>query len=230
MSISDQRRARPSKAEAKRNSASAAYVLPPTVSRDALMERGTDHRFRVLVQDLLTIAARMESVREHFGRWMEISGPQYSLMVAIAHMQGAAGVNVGAVARALHVSSAFIASESGKLDRRGLLLKRTSPQDRRGVLLSLSPASRSKIDNISKQIRAVNDLFFGVLDSASFAAVCVAADALVESSAHAIEYLNAVEGKAELTVQHRATSAASARPRHRVPTKRACDIPPLWQR
>ena len=38
MSISDQRRARPSKAEAKRNSASAAYVLPPTVSRDALME------------------------------------------------------------------------------------------------------------------------------------------------------------------------------------------------
>jgi DNA-binding MarR family transcriptional regulator len=200
------------------------------VSRDALLERGSDRRFRVLVQDLFTIAARMESVREYFGRWMGISGPQYSLMVAIAHMQGANGVNVGAVARALHVSSAFIASESGKLARKGLLSKRKSPQDRRGVLLSVAPAGRTKIDGISKQIRAVNDLFFGVLDSASFAAVSSAASTLVESSVSAIQYLNAIEGKPEARAQRRAIIAACARPRQRVSTKRACDIPPLWQR
>jgi DNA-binding MarR family transcriptional regulator len=228
MSISNLRRVRPSKTEGKRNGASAAYVLPPTVSCDALMQRGSDRRFRVLVQDLFTIAARMESVREHFGRWMGISGPQYSLMVAIAHMQGADGVNVGAVARALHVSSAFIASESGKLARRGLLLKRTSPHDRRGVLLSVAPAGRSKIDGISKQIRTVNDLFFGVLGSASFAAVSSAAGALVESSVRAIQYLDAVEAKPK--VPRRAMDAACASPRQRVPTKRACEISPVWQR
>src|SRR5262249_50371403 len=149
------------------STASSPYVLPPTVSRAALLQRGSDHRFRVLVQDLFTIAARMEMVREYFGRWMGISGPQYSLMVAIGHMQGAVGVNVGAVARALHVSSAFMASESGKLARRGLLAKRTSPDDRRGVLLSVAPAGRAQIDSISNQIRAVNDLFFGVLGSKS---------------------------------------------------------------
>ena len=194
------------------------------------MDRGSDHRFRVLVQDLFTIAARMESVREHFGRWMGISGPQYSLMVAIAHMQGAEGVNVSAVARALHVSSAFIASESGKLARKGLLSKRISPQDRRGVLLSVSSAGRSKIDGISKQIRAVNDLFFGVLDSASFTAVSSAASTLVESSVSAIQYLDAVEGKSKPNVHLRAMNAVCALPRQRVPTKRACDLPPLWQR
>ena len=230
MSISSQGRARPSKAEAKRNGASSAYVLPPTVSRDALKESGSDRRFRVLVQDLFTIAARMESVREHFGRWMGISGPQYSLMVAIAHMQGVAGVNVGTVARALHVSSAFIASESGKLARMGLLSKRTSPQDRRGVLLSLAPAGRLKIDGISKQIRTVNDLFFGVLDSASFAAVSFAASALVESSVKAIQYLNGVEEKPVARVQRGAVNSECAPTRQGVPTKRACDIPPLWQR
>ena len=230
MSISSLRGARPSKAEAKRNAATSAYVLPPTVSRDALMERGSDRRFRVLVQDLFTIATRMESVREHFGRWMGISGPQYSLMVAIAHMQGTDGVNVGAVARALHVSSAFIASESGKLARRGLLSKRPSPQDRRGVLLSVAPAGRSKIDGISRQIRAVNDLFFGVLNSASFVAVSSAAGTLVESSVNAIQYLNSVEGKPKTNVQRRAMNAACVPPRQRAPIKRARDIPPMWQR
>ncbi len=230
MSISNARGERLSKAEAKRNTAPLAYILPSTVSSDALLDRGSDRRFRVLVQDLFTIAARMESVREHFGRWMGISGPQYSLMVAIAHMQGADGVNVGAVARALHVSSAFIASESGKLARKGLLSKRTSPHDRRGVLLSVAPAGRSKIDGISKQIRALNDLFFGVLDSASFAAVSSAAGTLVESSVHAIQYLNAVDAKPKTNGRRHATSTTCANPRQQVPTKRACDLPPLWQR
>jgi DNA-binding MarR family transcriptional regulator len=139
-------------------------------------------------------------------------------------------VNVGAVARALHVSSAFIASESGKLARRGLLLKRTSPQDRRGVLLSVSPAGRSKIDGISKQIRTVNDLFFGVLGAGSFAALSAAANTLVESSVKALQYLNAVEEKPKANGQRRTLGAACMPPRHRVPTKRACDHPPVWQR
>jgi uncharacterized protein (TIGR02118 family) len=183
----------------------------------------------VLVQDLLTIADRMESVREHLGRWMGISGPQYSLMVAIAHMQGEAGVNVGAVARALHVSSAFIASESGKLARKGLLSKRTSPQDRRGVLLSVSSAGRSKIDGISKQIRAVNDLFFGVLDSASFTAVSSAASTLVESSVSAINISMPSKESRRRALASR-VNAACALPRQRVPIKRTCDLPLLWRR
>jgi DNA-binding MarR family transcriptional regulator len=228
MSISKLLRARVSKAEMKRNAISSAYVLPPTVSRDTLLERGSDHRFRVLVQDLLTIASRMELVREHLGGLMQISGPQYSLMVAIAHMQGVDGVNVGAVARALHVSSAFIASESGKLARKGLLSKRTSPHDRRGVLLSVTPAGRKKIDGISKRIRTVNDLFFGILDSASFAAVSTASGALVESSVRAIQYLNAVEAKP--AARRRGMSPVCARARQGVPTKRACDNPRVWQR
>ena len=230
MSISDARGARTNGTETKRNGGRPTYVLPPTVSRAALMQRGSDHRFRVLVQDLFTIAARMETVREYFGRWMGISAPQYSLLVAIAHMQGAAGVNVGAVARALHVSSAFIASESGKLARRGLVSKRTSPEDRRGVLLSVAPAGRAKIDGISKRIRAVNDLFFGVLDSRSFVALSSAAAALVESSVGAIQYLEAVDKEPKSGIRRRAANTACTSPRQRMPPKGACDNSPLWQR
>jgi DNA-binding MarR family transcriptional regulator len=169
--------------------------LPPTVSRGALLDNGSDRRFRTLVNDLFTIADRMEAIRTHLGRRMGISGPQYSVLIAIAHLQGERGVSVGTLAEAMHVSSAFIASETGKLARLGLLLKRPNPRDRRGVLLTLTPTGRLKIDGVAAEIRAINDMFFGPLTPKSFAALCDAAQALVKGSGTAIQYVNAVEGE-----------------------------------
>jgi DNA-binding MarR family transcriptional regulator len=194
MSISRLRRGR-TKARAKQQHDAAAYFLPPTVSADALLEKGSDRRFRALVNDLFTVASRMEAVRAHLGARMGISGPQYSVLVAVAHLQGERGVSVGAVAQAMHVSSAFIASETGKMARLGLLLKQPNPEDRRGVLLSLAPAGRLRIDRASPEIRAINDLFFGVLDPQSFAALSAAAGALVKGSRKAVHYVNAVESE-----------------------------------
>jgi DNA-binding MarR family transcriptional regulator len=192
MSISKVRRDRAGNAE--RELDAEPYALPATVSRAALLKGGSDQRFRTLVADLLTISTRMEMVREHLGRRMDISGPQYSLMVAVAHLQGKNGISVGALAQALHVSSAFIASEAGKLVRRRLLLKRTNPVDRRGVLLSVATAGRLAVDRVSAEIRAVNDLFFGALDIGSFAALSAAAEALIESSGTAVRYISSVKG------------------------------------
>jgi MarR family transcriptional regulator, organic hydroperoxide resistance regulator len=173
----------------KRGSVGPGYLLPLTVSRPGLLENGSDLRFRGLVYDLLTIAARMEIVRGHLGQLMQVTGPQYSLLTAVATLQGDKGVSVGTVARMMHVSSAFVASESGKLVHRGLLLKKTNPQDRRGVLLSLSSDGRSTIDRLGDEIRAINDLFFGTIDARSFSALSAAAIALVAGSSKTMQYL-----------------------------------------
>src|SRR5262249_14641896 len=165
MSISKLPRVR---VRAKRETAAAAYVLPPTVSSRALLDKGSDRRFRTLVNDLFTIASRMEIVRAHLGRRMGLSGPQYSVLVAVAHLQGERGARAGPAARPSPVSSPFLASEPGKRARLGLLLKRPGPHDRRGVLLTLAPAGRLKIDRVSAEIRAINDTFFGALDGESF--------------------------------------------------------------
>ncbi|MGI8527653.1 MAG: hypothetical protein ACR2K5_16075 [Pseudolabrys sp.] len=146
-----------------------------------------------MVYDLLTIATRMEIVRGHLGRRMEISGPQYTLLTAVALLQGEMGVSVGTIAQMMHVSSAFVASESGKLARLGLLLKKTNPEDRRGVLLSLSSSGRVKINRLGAEIRAINDLFFGTIDSRSFSALSKAAAALVAGSSKALQYLVAFD-------------------------------------
>jgi DNA-binding MarR family transcriptional regulator len=158
-----------------------------------LLESGSDRRFRTLVHDLLTVSTRMELIRGHLGAHMGVSGPQYSLLVAVAHLQGEIGASVTAVAKALHVSSAFIASETGKLAQRGLVLKRTNPHDRRSVLVSIAPAGRIEISRIGGEIRAINDLFFGALDSKTFAALSAAVSALVGSSRKAIQYINSGE-------------------------------------
>jgi len=178
---------------AKRKAAFSA--LPPTTSRRALLKGGADHDFRVLVADLLTISSRMETVRGHLGTRMGVSGPQYSVLIAIAHLQGDGGVSVSTLAGALHVSNAFIASETGKLAQRGFLHKRTNPHDRRGILLSIAPAGRIEIGKIGDEIRAINDLFFGALDAKAFAALSKAVGALVQSSRTAIHYVSAEESE-----------------------------------
>lgn len=163
----------------------ASLRLPPTASRPALLENGSDDRFRRLVYDLLTIANRMTTVREHLATRMGISAPQYSLLMAVGQFQGARGVGVTAVAKVLHVSSAFVATESNKLAQAGLLAKRANPKDGRAVLLSLTRAGRSLIARHSAEIRAINDIFFGTLTPRMFAAASAGMAALVRGSARA---------------------------------------------
>jgi DNA-binding MarR family transcriptional regulator len=173
-----------------------AFTLPVTVSRAVLLDNGSDERFRRMVYDLLTIADCMEAVREHLARQVGITVPQYSVLMAIAQFQGESGVSVGALAKVLHVSSAFIASETGKLARQGLVVKCENPRDRRGVLLSLTRSARRQIARLTPEIRAVNDLFFGPLSRAAFARLAGASALLVRSSQKVMQRLRPVASEA----------------------------------
>src|SRR6516165_8732686 len=161
------------------------YLVPPTVSATVLLDGGSDRQFRGLVQDLLTVARRLETARDYFGRLINVTGPQYHLLMTVAQLQGALGVSVGAVAQVMQVSSAFVTSETGKLSVLGLLSKRPNPLDRRGALLSLTQAGCLKMDRLIPEIRAVNDLFFGRLDVHSFPELCGNVVALVHGSREA---------------------------------------------
>src|SRR5262245_14029371 len=91
-----------------RPEATVPYAPPPSVSARSLLRARSDRTFQKLVFDLFTVAARMEEVRAHFAARMGISGPQYSLLRAVASLQGNNGVSVGTIAEYLHVKSAFV--------------------------------------------------------------------------------------------------------------------------
>jgi len=174
----------------------SAFRLPATVSRPALLERGSDNRFRQLVYDLLTISVRMETVRTHLARRIGITGPQYSVLVAIAQFQGADGVSVGKVAEVLHVSGAFITAETRELDRLGLVMKAINPRDRRGILLRLTPKGERQMIALSPAITAVNDKFFAPLTRTAFRAFADSAVELVNSSREVTELIETAIGDA----------------------------------
>jgi len=166
-----------------------SFHLPATVSLPEVLDRGSDWQFRRLIQDLLVVSRRLETSRDYFGRQIDVTGPQYHVLMTVAHLQGATGVSVGSVADVMHVSSSFVTSETRKLSEMGLVRKRSNPQDRRGALLSLTQAGSLKIEYLIPAIRAVNDLFFGRLDSRSFTEVCAGAAALVQGSREAMHYI-----------------------------------------
>lgn len=167
-----------------------------TVSRSALLERGGDRRFRQLVYDLLTISVRMETVRTHLARRIGITGPQYSVLAAIAQFQGVDGVSVGKVAEVLHVSSAFITAETRQLERLGLIMKAINPRDRRGVLLRLTPNGEKQMIAITPAIMAVNDKFFAPFSRTTFRMFASCAAELVNSSREVTELIETTNGEA----------------------------------
>jgi DNA-binding MarR family transcriptional regulator len=176
------------------------YHPPATVSLPALLHKQSDQQFRRLVQDLLTVSRRLEMARDYFGRRINVTGPQYNLLMTVAQLQGTTGVSVGSVAQAMHVSSAFVTSETGKLSDVGLIRKRPNPNDGRGALLSLAPAGRLKIDRLIGEIRTVNDLFFGLLGAKPFAELCAIAGALVRGSSEAMRHIERVEETSDRTI------------------------------
>ena len=74
------------------------YHPPATISLPALLHRQSDQQFRRLVQDLLTVSRRLEMARDYFGRRINVTGPQYNLLMTVAQLQGTTGASVGSVA------------------------------------------------------------------------------------------------------------------------------------
>ena len=167
----------------------AGYHPPLSVSRRALLVRGSDAEFRRLIYRLVAIEERLRHARAYLGRRIGLSGPQYMLLITVAYLQGADGIAVRSLARDLRVTSAFITSESRRLIERGLLARRTNPHDSRSTLLSLTAAGRRRIRGVVPEIRKVNDMFFGHLGKASFRHAKRFLDELSEGSAQALAYI-----------------------------------------
>jgi len=144
------------------------YQPPVTVTRRALLVGGSDVEFRRLIYRLLLVEERLRRVRDFLARRIGLTGPQYTLLITVAYLQGASGIPVRSLARNLRVTSAFITSESQRLIERGLLAKRPNPHDSRSTLISVTAAGRRRIDKLVPELRTVNNAFFAQVSAASF--------------------------------------------------------------
>jgi DNA-binding MarR family transcriptional regulator len=163
--------------------------LPQTVTLKILKSGASNHIFRKLLYDFFTVSSRMEEVRSYLGSRLRVSGPQFTVLVAVAELEDERGVSVGKVGEYLHVTGTYITIESGKLRKQGYLSKQTSPVDRRVTLLSLTPKGVDALKLIAPELQKINDTFFHLESRTDFIALCGLLDRLVNNSERAVDLI-----------------------------------------
>lgn len=132
------------------------------------MSDGSDASFRSLIHDIIAYSGRIQEIRGSFGSAIGLTGSQYTVLISIAYLQGDGGVGINSVAEHLHLSGAFVTSETNKLVADGLVEKRNDDDDRRRVRLTITNEGRRRLNRLSKIQAPVNDLLFATLTRAEF--------------------------------------------------------------
>ena len=171
----------------QRKTEGAAHL---TVTRPELLTNGEDTEFRKLVHDSLAFAARLVAIRDGYGSVMGITGPQYTILISIAHLNRSGDVSVSSVAEHLHLSGSFVTNEIGKLIRLGLVEKAQDDNDRRRVALTVSPKGWERFRELAAIQSRVNDVHFGCLSREDFAALRRIMSELVDCTDQALMLLS----------------------------------------
>src|SRR5262249_30366852 len=149
------------------------------------------------------VSARLEEVRLHLASRMRVFGPQYSILRAVAALQGQKGISIGSVAEYLQVTNAFITAQSRTLAHQGFLDKKEDATDRRVSLLSLTRKGERLVDDVVEQVRPINDVFFGTLERSEFDALSAIMHKLVQSSRTAVVQMSSENHEAWLSTRDR---------------------------
>ena len=165
-------------------------AFPLTTSRPELLVGGRDRDFRHLVHGLFGFAAHHERIRSGHAKVIGLAGIEYTVLISIAHLSQDGDVNVKTVADHLYLSGAFITAVAGRLLKLGLIDKKTDPDDRRRVALTVSANGRAALERLAPIQRKVNDVEFGSLSREEFQLLTGIVDRLIESGARAVALQN----------------------------------------
>lgn len=138
-------------------------TLPACTSED-----GSDAEFRQLIHNMVAFSGRLLSVRDGFGTLMGVTGIQYSILISIAHHKPKTKVTVNKIAAHLHLSGPFVTIETGKLHKLGLVEKTTNAEDKREVLLTVTPAAHKLFAQISLEQQKINNVLFEGISAKEF--------------------------------------------------------------
>ncbi len=170
--------------------AAKADSRPLMVSRPELLLDGTDLAFRQLVHDIMAFAARMQENRSRVAGYVGLTGQQYTILITIAHHQEQDGFGIIQVADYLRLSGAFVTIEVNKLVEAALVRKKPNPNDRRRVLLSVTPKARELIDRLSRIQRPSNDTIFASLSATEFQMLRKIIPQLVEATDQSLKLID----------------------------------------
>ncbi len=141
---------------------------PLTITIPDLLVDGSDAAFRRLVHNLFAFASRHEAMRAGYGAFIGLTGIEYTFLISVRHLEHDGSVGMKQLADHLHLSGPFATTMVGKLIKRGLILKKEDPNDRRRVCLHVTEIGHTLLSELAPLQRQVNDVQFGCMNKAEF--------------------------------------------------------------
>ena len=163
--------------------------MPVTISRPELLEDGDDAAFRQMIHDALGFSTRLLEIRNRLGEVIGLTGPAFSILIAIEHLSKEADVGISQVSDHLHQSGAFVTLEVAKLVKAGLVDKFANPEDGRRVIVKVTDKARDLLNELAETQRPVNDAIFAGLDASQFRAFAEIAAKLVSGTEESLALL-----------------------------------------
>lgn len=160
-----------------------------TISRPELLRDGDDAPFRQMIHDALGFSTRLLEIRNRLGEVIGLSGPAFSILIAIEHLSKEADVGISQVSDHLHQSGAFVTLEVAKLVKAGLVDKFANPEDGRRVIVRVTDKAHALLTELAETQRPVNDAIFAGLDADEFRSFARIAAKLVSGTEESLALL-----------------------------------------
>lgn len=122
---------------------------------------------RQFVWDIAAINVHIEEIRHFWARALDISGPQWMILMAVDDLDRGKGVPVKDVSAMLHVDPSFVTTQSKMLEKNGFVRRIPSSEDARVVLMSLTDKASKKIASLSSRRESLGDFVFAEFDDHS---------------------------------------------------------------
>jgi DNA-binding MarR family transcriptional regulator len=120
---------------------------------------------QTLVWNILSINSHMEDIRYFWAGVLQITGPQWLIVMAVNDLDRGNGVPVREVSAKLHVDPSFVTTQTKALEKNGFMRRKPSSEDARVVLLSLTDKTYKGLANLATRQESVEDYIFGDLSN-----------------------------------------------------------------
>jgi len=112
-----------------------------------------------------SVGVHLEELRYFWAKALGISGPQWMILMALADLDDKDGIPVNVVSKKLHVDPSFVTTQSKLLEKKGFLRRKTSTDDARVVLMSLTDKTYKQMAGLAAQQEALNEFVFAELSN-----------------------------------------------------------------
>lgn len=156
--------------------------------------------FRQFIHNSTAFATRMQAIRKALGRAIGLSPTQYTILVAIARRENRGGAGLNYIAERLHFTPAFATVEVNKLVAAGLVTKRENPEDRRRVLLAVTPKGRELLRSLTAVQEPANSILAEGLSAGDIDLMRQKMLQLFNNSSRALQLIEFLTGDAPVAV------------------------------